>query len=295
MKDLLPVEFTALFTPDLLAKVISIFLIIVFGFLFVRFLSFVVSRAARSRLSAQTVMLFRKCIHYLGAFVILLVVLQQMGLNLAALLGAAGVVGIAVGFASRTSMSNLISGLFLIWEKPFAVGDVIKIGDTVGVVLSVDLLSVKVRTFVNQFVRIPNESILTTELTNVTRFPIRRMDIKLSVAHKEDITKVTECLLEIALKNPYCLNEPAPLIVFTDFSESSLDFLFALWFEKSDYGNLKNSVMKEIKERFEKEGIEIPFPHRTLYTGSATDPFPVKIVAEKAAPQSGREGAPPNQ
>ena len=79
MKDLLPVEFTALFTPDLLAKVISILLVVVFGFLFVRFLSFVVSRVTRSRLSAQTVMLFRKGIHYLGAFVVLLVVLQRMG------------------------------------------------------------------------------------------------------------------------------------------------------------------------------------------------------------------------
>jgi len=291
MKNLLPAEFTAMFTPDLLARVISILLILVFGFLFVRFLSFVVSRVARSRLSAQSVMLFRKAIHYLGGFIILLVVLQQMGLNLTALLGAAGVIGIAVGFAARTSMSNLISGLFLIWEKPFAVGDVIKIADTVGVVLSVDLLSVKVRTFVNQFVRIPNERILTTELTNVTRFPIRRMDIKLSVAYKEDITKVRECLLEIALNNPYCLNEPAPVIVFTDFSESSLDFLFALWFEKSDYGNLKNSVMKEIKERFEKEGIEIPFPHRTLYAGSATDPFPVKIVGDKAGRQRKKESS----
>ncbi len=291
MKDLLPADFKELFTPDLLAKVISIFLIFVFGFLVVRFLSFVVGRVTRRRLSAQTVMLFRKGIHYSGAFVILLVVLQQMGLNLTALLGAAGVIGIAVGFASRTSMSNMISGLFLIWEKPFAVGDVIKIGDTVGVVLSVDLLSVKVRTFDNQFVRIPNERILTTELTNITRFPIRRMDINLSVAYKEDITKVMECLLEIALNNPYCLNEPAPIVVFTDFGESSLDFLFALWFEKSDYLNLKNSVMKEIKERFEKVGIEIPFPHRTLYTGSATDPFPIKIVDGEAGLQTGREGA----
>ena len=76
-------------------------------------------------------------------------------------------------FASQTSVSNIISGIFLISEQPFQVGDLIKVGETKGVVLSIDLLSIKLRTFDNQLVRIPNENLIKNELSNITRFPIR--------------------------------------------------------------------------------------------------------------------------
>lgn len=257
---------------------IRIILIVVLGMATVRLFALLIERVIRRRLTPQTLMLTRKAILYTGVFIVLVAVLQQLGLKLTALLGAAGIVGIAVGFASQTSMSNLISGIFLIFEKPFAVGDVIRVGDTTGVVLSIDLLSVKARKFDNQFVRIPNQTIISTELTNITRFPIRRMDIKLGVAYKEDVKRVRSILLELATNNPYALDEPAPIVVFTDFGDSALEFLFALWFDKPDYINLKNSIMDQIKERFDREGIEIPFPHRTIYTGSITEPFPVNVV-----------------
>jgi len=154
-------------------------------------------------------------------------------------------------------------------------------------VLSIDLLSVKIKTFDNQYIRIPNEKLLGSELTNVTRFPIRRMDINLSVAYKTDVNHLKTLLLELAAANPYCLDEPEPMIVFTNFGDSGLEFLFAVWFYKTDYLNLKNSIMQEIKERFESEGIEIPFPHLSLYSGSATDPMPIRIVND--LPPSGRK------
>jgi small-conductance mechanosensitive channel len=74
--------------------------------------------------------------------------------------------------------------------------------------------------------------------------------------------------------------------VFTNFGDSALEFLFGLWFYKTDYLNLKNSVMQEIKERFDREGIEIPFPHLSIYSGSVTDPMPIRIVND---PLSARE------
>ena len=204
-----------------------------------------------------------------------------MGFKLTALLGAAGIAGIAIGFASQTSVSNIISGLFLISEKPFEVGDLIKVDDTKGNVLSIDLLSVKLRTLDNQLVRIPNESLIKNQVTNITRFPIRRFDINVGVAYKEDVSRVREVLLDIAKNNPYCLDEPEPLVLFLNFGDSALEFLFAVWFVKTDFFKLRNSVMQDIKERFDAEGIEIPFPHRTLYTGSVTEPFPVYVVQDK--------------
>ena len=242
-----------------------------------------IRRILRKRLSPQGTMLAGKAVMYGGMTLILVMVLRELGFKLTALLGAAGVAGVAIGFASQTSLSNLISGLFVIWERPFQVGDVLSISGTVGVVHSIDLLSVKLRTFDNKFVRIPNESLVKNEVTNITYFPIRRMDINVNVAYKEDIAAVMRCMQEVADKNPFSLDEPAPLIIFKGFGDSALEFLLGVWFEKTDFIQLRNSIQRDLKERFDQEGIEIAFPHRTLYAGTASKPFPVRIVAEDDA------------
>ncbi|KPK44944.1 MAG: hypothetical protein AMJ65_01585 [Phycisphaerae bacterium SG8_4] len=242
-------------------------------------LSAAVGKATKKRLSAQAAMLLRKGIFYIGTLIIVLTILHQLEFKMGALLGAAGIVGIAVGFASQTSVSNIISGLFLISERPFEVGDLIRVGDTTGTVMSIDLMSVKLKTFDNQFVRLPNETLIKTQVNNLTHFPIRRLDVHVGVAYKEDVAKVKRILAEIGSENPFCLDEPEPIILLQNFGDSALEFLFAVWSTKADYLQLKKTIRQEIKERFDAERVEIPFPHRTLYTGLATEPFPIRIVS----------------
>ena len=222
---------------------------------------------------------------YLGVVLLSITILSDLGFKLTAFLGAAGIAGVAIGFASQTSLSNIISGLFTITEKPFGLGDAIKVGETTGIVERIGLLSINLRTFDNQFVRIPNETIIRSQVTTITRYPIRRFDIKIGVAYKEDIGRVMALLREIADQNPWCLDEPEPLVIFTDFGDSGLNFLFGVWFAKPDFLTLRNSIMREIKERFDTEGIEIPFPHRTLYTGEVSKPFPIKLIREEETPK----------
>jgi small-conductance mechanosensitive channel len=281
-------------TPERLQLVLRVGITIVVGLIVVRILVALGRRLTKRRMTPQGAMVVRKVILYTGFTLIAVNVLQQLGFKLTALLGAAGVVGIAVGFASQTSVSNLISGIFLISEKPFAVGDLIRIGGLTGVVQSIDLLSVKMRTLDNLFVRIPNQKLLNEEVTNITYFPIRRMDLNIGVAYKEDVTRVRDVLKQIADQNPLVLDEPEPLFLFRDFGDSALQLLFGVWFEKTQYLAVRNSLMVAIKERFDQEGIEIPFPHRTIYTGSVTDPFPVRVVEPSeafAAPASSAEAA----
>ncbi|MFT7513475.1 MAG: small-conductance mechanosensitive channel, partial [Candidatus Omnitrophota bacterium] len=161
---------------------------------------------------------------------------------------------------------------------PFEVGDLLQVGATTGTVTSIDMLSCKLRTHDNKYVRIPNEHLVKNEFTNVTRYPIRRYDISLGVAYKEDVSEVIKLLKSVADKNPYSLDEPEPVILFTGFGESSLNLLVGIWFSKDDFIMLRNSINHEIKEAFDAAGIEIPFPHRTLFVGSNTAPFPVRIV-----------------
>ena len=254
-------------------------LLIIIGLPLVQLAGFMVRKGLRKKLTEQSVMLISKGIVYVGTLVIILTILHRVGVELGTLLGAAGIAGVAIGFASQTSLSNLISGIFLVWERPFLVGDALQAGSDMGIVYSIDLLSIQLRTYDNKLIRIPNESLIKNSFTNITRFPIRRMDIAIGVAYKEDVERVIKILKEVADHNPLCLDEPEPVIIFKGFGDSALEILFAPWFAKTDYVALRNSLLIEVKRRFDAEGIEIPFPHRTLYTGAVTDPFPIKIVS----------------
>lgn len=149
-----------------------------------------------------------------------------------------------------------------------------------GEVLSIDLLSVKLRTFDNLFVRIPNESLIKSQVTNMTRFPIRRFDLLVGVAYKKDIGKVREILRQVAKNNPLCLEDPEPLFVFNGFGDSALNIPFSVWAKRENFLKLRNTLQEEIKNAFDQAGVEIPFPHRSLYAGSDTTPFPIRIVSE---------------
>ena len=228
--------------------------------------------------SRQWGMVAGKLSFYLGVGILGVWFLDELGFGMAPLLGAAGILGIALGFASQTSVSNIISGFFLMAEQPFVVDDLVQVGTTIGRVESIDMLSVKLRTFDNRFVRIPNESIIKTEVTNITRYPIRRLDVAVGVAYKEDVEQVRRVLLEVAEANPIALLDPAPVVLFDGYGESSLNFSFRVWTARENFLELKNTIHEEVKGRFDEEGIEIPFPHRTLYTGAVTEPFPVRLV-----------------
>ncbi|MDR3334027.1 MAG: mechanosensitive ion channel family protein [Treponema sp.] len=243
----------------ILGRFISLALTIFFIIVVFNVVQLIVGKIIKGRIGDPQVMMVRKGIKYTGMIMAVLFLFKSLGIDTSAILGAAGVAGIAVGFAAQTSISSFISGLFLISEKPCQVGDVITVGDVSGVVLSIDLLSVKLRTFDNLFVRIPNETILKGNLTTVTRFPIRRLSLSFSVAYKEDLEQVRALLMDLASKNIYCLKNPAPFFGFDTFGDSGISLLFNVWFEKDNLWNLKNSLLMAIKKSFEEQDIEIPY------------------------------------
>jgi len=256
------------------------------GFLFAGLGARGAQKLINRNFSRHHAVLFRRLVYWLILAMFIASALRQLGFSLGVLLGAAGVLSVAIGFASQTSASNLISGLFLIGEQPFELGDTIKVGGTIGEVLSIDLLSVKLRTFDNLFVRIPNEVLIKSEVTNMTRFPIRRFDMKVGVAYKEDIGKVRGVLMEVADMNPLCLDEPGPMFLFTGFGDSALELQFSVWTKRENFRELRNSIQEEVKRAFDAAGIEIPFPQRTLHIDAGTAPLPLRNVNKQNPPES---------
>ena len=267
--------------PATIEKFIRIVFILIIGISSIQLIAFMLRRSLRKQLSRQRMMLITRTVIYTGYTGLGLIVVKEFNYDLTALFGAAGVVGIVIGVASQTSIGNIISGLFLVGEKSFEMGDVVKIGEKTGTVYSIDLLSIKIKTFDNLLIRIPNQSVISSELTNVTRFPIRRLDFQVGVAYKEDLRKVKSVLENVARNNPLCLEEPEPYILFQTFGDSSINIILGIWFEKANYTAVKNSVFIEIKEAFDREGIEMPFPHVSVYAGEASKPISVKLQDEK--------------
>jgi small-conductance mechanosensitive channel len=246
-------------TPERLFSAISVILIVVALLAFFRVLRKLAERVTARSGSPQVRYLVDKAIHYTGVVLAVLTVFNRLGISFSALLGAAGIAGIAIGFAAQTSVSNVISGLFVMTERAFKLGDVLKIDSITGVVESFDLLSVRLKTFDNQLVRIPNETVIKANLMNMTHYSVRRFSLTVGVAYGSDLERVREVLLGIAETCEFAVSDPAPVVIFDAFESSSIRVVFGVWGATEDFLSLKNAVMLAVSRRFAEEGIVIPF------------------------------------
>ncbi|HNC02102.1 MAG TPA: mechanosensitive ion channel family protein [Agitococcus sp.] len=242
-------------------------LVLLTGYLIAQLVTTAFVKTMSQRLSAHQLLVWRRGIFYFLLGLFSMSALHEMGFKLSVLLGAAGIFTVAIGFASQTSASNLISGLFLIGEGSFMVGDTIEVNGTIGEVLSIDLLSIKLRTADNIYVRIPNEQLIKSEVSNLTRFAIRRVPIMVNISYQQDIGKVRQVLLTIADKNPLVLDEPKPQVVVQDLASSSINLMFNIWTRKENFLDIRDTIQESIKNAFDEHNIDIPFPQITVNSG----------------------------
>ncbi|MDX5328378.1 MAG: mechanosensitive ion channel family protein [Marinobacter sp.] len=260
-------------------KWLSAAVLLLLGLLIGSLVSRNVGRLVEKRTTKHHQAIIRRVFFYLVFIIFGMAALREAGFSLEVVLGAAGILTVAIGFASQTSASNIISGLFLVMEKPFEIGDMIEVDATAGEVIAIDLLSVKIRTPDNLFVRVPNETLIKTRVINRSRFPIRRIDLVLGIAYAEDVEKVRDLLLELAQQNTVCLEEPKPFVLVTGFGASSVDLQFSFWVPRGEFLDGRGSMMIAVKKALDEHGIEIPFPHTSVYAGSHSEPFRVQLMA----------------
>ncbi|MGD1832384.1 MAG: mechanosensitive ion channel family protein [Sphaerochaetaceae bacterium] len=256
--------FTSFLYDRLIPNLLVIVLFIVVGSIVLKTILKIIDRSTKLKLNGQTQMLIRKTVKFVGIFIISILVLNRLEVPLSALLGTAGIATVAIGIASQNSMGNLISGIFLLTEQSFQVGDIIEVGEFVGTVTSVDLLSVKLKTFDGLHMRIPNETLIRSEITTITKYPVRRVPLKIGISYYDDIEKARDILFQVAEKEPLALTDPKPFFMVSGYGSSSIDLFFGVWGNTADFAVLKSSLLITIKEEFDKNGIEIPFPHLTL-------------------------------
>lgn len=240
-----------------------------------------IDRYFKTRLSTQQIALTRKIIMGIVIVTFSIAALDQLELHLGLLLSAGGIFTVALGIASQTSASNLISGLFLMFEKPFVIGDHIKINDILGKISSIDLLSIKLRTDDNVMVRIPNEAMIKTPVFNYTRFPIRRLDIPLTVTYQQNLPEFSKILLNILSNNDLTLKEKEPEIMWFNFDEKGIHLRCSVWTNTGDYATVRNHLIEKIQMACAAQKIEISLPQTVVHIAKETSPLDIKIKKDR--------------
>jgi small-conductance mechanosensitive channel len=247
------------FTLTFATRVLQTLFALIIFYIIYRVARKYINKLAKKQLKPQTSLIVDKIIKYAYEILVVIYVLNLFGIKLDALLGAAGIVGIAVGFAAQTSVSNIISGIFVLSDQSIKIGDYITIGDVTGTVHSVDLMSIKILTPDNQLIRVPNETVIQSNMQNNTYFPTRRMTFNIGVSYDTDLDLAKKTLELVPTVCPTVLDDPAPLVYFDSYGDSSINMVLAVWFKREYYWDTRNTVFMNIKTAFDATGIEIPF------------------------------------
>ena len=202
-----------------------------------------------------------------GAIVVFVVVaaIGKLGIETTSFAAVVASAGLAIGLALQGSLSNFAAGVLLILFKPFKVGNAIKVGGEIGIVVEVGLLTTELKTPDNIKMVIPNSTIMSGPITNFSANPTRRIDMTIGVSYGDDLNKAQKLLLDLIAGDERILKEPEPQVLVSNLGESSVDFVVRPWVNSSDFWIVKCELTKKIKETFDAEGINIPFPQRDVH------------------------------
>ena len=255
-------------TGSMLVKLLTIVgILFLFGFL-----ARLAQRATRRVLASSridtTELLNRLLIGTAGKLIWLigfLIALSVVGLDIGPVLAGLGIAGFIIGFALQDTLSNFASGLMIMFYRPFDVGDVVTAGGVSGHVRAVTLVSTVITTFDNQVMIVPNSKVWGDVINNVTAQETRRVDLVFGIGYADDIPKAQAILEGVVRSHELVLDDPEPIIRVHNLGESSVDFVCRPWCRTEDYWTVYWDVTETVKQRFDAEGVSIPFPQRDVH------------------------------
>ena len=251
-------------------NVISAVLIFIGTLIISKLLTLQLRRALKEKLNKEQLEIMAKVIYYGFLIIAMLWILPNIGLEPSGLMVAGGIVALALGFASQSIVANLISGLFLMGERPVKIGDLVEISGNVGFVEDIHIISTSIRTLEGNFMRIPNETVFTSSITNYTSNPVRRFDYTVGIRYSDDADTAILVIRDLLEEHPLILVNPAPQVYVDSLGDSSVDINVRIWTPSTEWFRVKMEMLLKIKKAIEAAGIEIPFPQRVLWYGADT-------------------------
>ena len=191
--------------------------------------------------------------------------INQLGIETTSIIAVLGAAGLAIGLALQGSLSNFAAGILIVIYRPYKVGDYIEAGNYAGTVKDIQIFSTVLKTPDNKIVVVPNGSIMNGSIVNYSDQDTRRIDLIIGCSYEDDIDKVRSVLEDILKKEKRVLKDPKPQIAVTALADSSVNFIFRPWVKRVDYLPVYYSLLEEVKKRFDKEGISIPYPQSDVH------------------------------
>ena len=272
--------FIKLFNIPLLEKIFQALIIIVFAgpirsflIVIIRYLQSRVAHKTESKIDDIIFDLFIRFSNFIIYTVAIIIALDLLGINVFPFIAGAGVAGVAIGFAAKDTLSNLIAGILLIIDRPFEVGDRIEVWSapvgsaTWGDVIDIGLRATKIKTTDNIVIIIPNNEIMLRDIINYTIISENiRVRINIGIAYDADLKKAKTAILKVARATEGVADDPAPKVVVRNFGESSVDLQLRVWIHDARRRmDVISDITDKVKEAFDAEGIEIPYPKRDIY------------------------------
>lgn len=209
--------------------------------------------------------IFSKTAKIIIMVVVVIAVLQQFGVQTASLLAVVGAAGLAIGLAWQGTLSDIAAGIMILIMRPFKIGDAVEVAGTTGVVDEIGLVLTKMHTFDNVAMFMPNSDIWGAKIMNYATNDIRRVDMVFGFGYDDNMDRAMEIAREILDADERVLEDPAPQIAVSELGDSSVNIIVRPWTTKEDYWALKFDVTKRIKERYDEEGLSIPYPQRDVH------------------------------
>jgi small conductance mechanosensitive channel len=222
-------------------------------------------KSASALLKDFIVNISRKAVFVVG----FVVALSMLEVNVGPLLAAIGAAGFIMGFALQGTLSNFAAGILILIYRPYDVGDLVEVGGMLGKVDAMTIVSTTLRKPDNQKVVIPNNMIWGDIITNITGTSKRRVDLVFGIGYSDDIEKAQKVLEEILANHEAILKDPAPVVKVHELADSSVNFVVRPWVETDNYWDVYWDVTRSVKERFDAEGISIPFPQQDVHMHQA--------------------------
>ncbi|SFT46495.1 mechanosensitive ion channel family protein [Halomonas saccharevitans] len=198
------------------------------------------------------------------AFVVLAAI-SQVGIQTTSLIAVIGAAGLAVGLALQGSLANFAAGVLVIIFRPYKIGDYVEAGGVAGVIEDVQIFTTELKTGDNRKIIVPNGQMMSGAITNVSAHDTRRVDLAVGVGYEADIDTVRRVLQGVVADDSRVLADPAPNIRMSAMGDSSVTWIVRPWVSAGDYWDVYWEMIEEIKRRFDREGISIPFPQRDVH------------------------------
>lgn len=248
--------------PEHIIKIATGVVAILFFWAVYRIVRMIIKKGASKKFEPHTVKTITRIIRYCFYVLIVMYVLGMFGINLGAIWGAMGIAGVAIGFAAQTTVSNLISGVFIVTEKTMKIGDFIEVDGISGTVDKVSLLSIRIHTPNNQLIRIPSSAIINTKLMNYSTYDYRRYVFEVSVDYATDLDKAVEVLKSVPARCSLVVKDNpdyAPKVLVTGCEASGIGMNLIVWCERPNFFDVKTEVCVQTVKAFNENGINIPF------------------------------------